>query len=194
VNSDNILEGNYSSNLSSKVEGNINKKNTADYTNEKQMKTNHPFCTVQLDIGSVKDEKGGLANHDNSSWSDSIGSFLWGSTKDDSTVLSAPTGCKNVQCHILLVYIFQYYIYTSYLILFVLFSNEINKGSFGYVTRQLLTEVCPPEATAWEELLIARAVSVAINTIVDQSIAIVSGMEDALLVSVKIIKIKKKIM
>lgn len=56
-------------------------------------------------------------------------------------------------------------------------------GSLGSLRRQLVAEVCPPEAGAWEELMLAQACSAIFDTAVDQIIAIVSGLEDARLVS-----------
>ena len=48
------------------------------------------------------------------------------------------------------------------------------------------SDICPPEAPAWEQLLLARACAEILDAVIDQVITLVVGLVEAALVSVVI--------
>jgi hypothetical protein len=55
-------------------------------------------------------------------------------------------------------------------------------GSLGYLRQYLASDVCPPDAHAWEELLVAQATSWIVDAAIEQTISLVTGFEDARMV------------
>lgn len=45
--------------------------------------------------------------------------------------------------------------------------------------RHLSSDVCPPVAAAWEELLLARVTTMVFDTAIDQVIALMAGLEES---------------
>lgn len=55
------------------------------------------------------------------------------------------------------------------------------QGSFGCLKRRLAPDICPPEASAWEELLVAQCTNEVFGATVDQLVEIVAALEDSVI-------------
>lgn len=112
-----------------------------------------------------------------------------------SALLCSPLLC-NAARHVLhcvcdCVIFLAFFMTLSYRLVDILYLCGVpSSGSFGHLTLQLSSDVCPPEQTAWEELLLARAAALIFHLAIDQAIALAAGFEDSRQVSLSVCAVR----
>ena len=59
---------------------------------------------------------------------------------------------------------------------------KILSGSLGYLLHHLDSTVCPPDAAAWESVMLSRATGEIVDAVVDQFVTLMAGLVEAALV------------
>mmetsp|Transcript_6084 Transcript_6084/g.9185 ORF Transcript_6084/g.9185 Transcript_6084/m.9185 type:complete len:753 (-) Transcript_6084:323-2581(-) len=115
--------------------------------------------SVSLDLGpGTTDPPASAASGQDGGWIGAIGSLLWG-VEAVSSPRTGGTSMVKSGVHM-----------------------GSPAGSLGYLLHHLDSTVCPPDAAAWESVMLSRATGEIVDAVVDQFVTLMAGLVEAALV------------